>query len=524
MTTSNLLTILIFSTLAALAGLLFLRIAIRGKLISPNPHCRKCKFDLIGLDLTDPTPCPECGTTLRTNTPAITPGLRKKRKLALLASILFLLTAATGLAWPKLSTLPSIQNINIYNHFPESLLTKLATTGDQKALQTLHDRLIPGQVSDNALQKLIGHAFKLQADESVPWDQFWGDVIVYGVENGAVDNETLGKLVEGSTVHFIVAHERVGPSSDTLSYQINARSTRGEGTYQFRRNLYGGHETHWDLSMRVYRVLTDDSKVSRHGYMGTGSQYWFPFQMVGAFGSKIPIPADQDRITFRFPIEYVLSKEGVEIYRWDTELRHDVERLDSEAKYIEIESDQTVGSELIENLFISELMVPTEVVGMAKHNSIRSVSFAFAEIEHSIAEGLSLMGTINYRIDDQEIAGPSIISSLDSGYRLEIWPQYHDEEAGWLKPYIDQAEFWEKAVERGMIDVIYRPDPSLAEMNPGYKKMLGIPFIFEDVPVKVMIPEQVSSNRAGTQGMEWRYINRFSIPAPPKTGASELDD
>jgi len=404
------------------------------------------------------------------------------------------------------------------------MLTKLATTNDDKALQILHARLIPDEVSDNALQALIDHAFKLQADESVPWDERWGDVIVYGVQNGAVDYETLGKLVEESTVHFIVAHESVGPDSDTLSYQIKPQSTRGEGTHLFRRSLYGGIETNWNLSMRVYRVLTDDSEVSRHGYMGTGSMYWHPFQSVGAFGSKIPIPEDQDRIIFRFPIEYVLSENGEERYRWDTEVRHEVRRLDSEPEYIGVESDQTVGSEFIEGLLISELLVPTEVVPMAKHNSIRSISFSFAEIDHSIVEGLSLMGTFNYRIDDQEIVGPSIIASLDSGYRLKIWPQYHDGEAGWLKPYIDQAEFWDKAVERGKIDVIYRPDPSLAEMNPGPKRMLGIPFIFNDVPIKAMIPEQVSANRAGTQKMEWRYINRFSNPVPPKTGASELDD
>jgi len=349
-------------------------------------------------------------------------------------------------------------------------------------------------------------------------------VIVYAMYVDLLDSETIGKIAEDSMEQYMVAHERIGPDSDMLLYQIKGRETRGVGNRQFRLSLYDGHETHWDLDIRIFGAITDDSKINRYGSMGTGLNYWYPFQSIGAMTTNAPIPVGKDHIVFRIPIEYVLSENGEERHRWSVELRHEVVRLGSEPEYIEVETNQAVGSDVIEGLFISELMVPTDVVEMAKHNSIKSTTFLFATIENPIAEDLSLMGTIHYRIDDQEIAGQSIIAFLDSQYCLGIGPQYSGGESGWLKPYIDQIEFWERAVQRGKIDVVYRPDPSLAEMNPGHKKILGIPFIFKDVPVKGLIPEQVSTNRAGVEGMEWRYINRFSNPAPPKTGAEALDE
>src|SRR5437763_4912226 len=78
---------IVISGLILVAGAAMLVYALRGRAIDNHPICRKCGFDLFGLDAS--TRCPECGAELSAQ--AIRLGHRAVRRLHLVFGILLIL-------------------------------------------------------------------------------------------------------------------------------------------------------------------------------------------------------------------------------------------------------------------------------------------------------------------------------------------------------------------------------------------------------------------------------------------------
>ncbi|MFK7759295.1 MAG: hypothetical protein AB8C13_05040 [Phycisphaerales bacterium] len=506
---SSLFIVLIYASVSAVAGVILLRIGIQGKRVSTSPHCRSCKFDLGGLDLSNPTNCPECGGGVSDSSKTVRDGLYKKRPWIILLAMMFLLVSVTGFAWPKLSKLPSIQSVDVYDYFPESLLVRLATTGDENALQTIHDRLIPNKVSDKALQSLIDHTFKLRADLSIPWDERWGDVLLYGMHSNLLEDSEIQQIAESSFTHELIAHSVIGPDADLQKIILSTLDTRGQGTRQFKRELFT-RSTPWSGYIKVYPILTDDSKVNRDGYMGSGIQDWVPYRNGGAFGRVIDIPLDTEEFTIRVPIRYELLLEDQVIHHWEVMLSHTVNRSETTPEYITVNQDQALETNLIKSMTMGKLSVPTDVRNMAKHESVRIRTFAFAYIEHLQIQDIALIGWIHYRLGNKEVRGREIVVDLGKHNRIGLWPKYDDGSQGWLKSYIKQEEFWGKVIEAGSVDVIYRPDPSLAQHHPGFKGLVNTPIVFESVEVKPLQTQQIQSSRKPSN-LEWIYDHSFDL-------------
>jgi len=79
----------------ALLSVVLLRLGLRGRLVTSNPVCRRCHFDLIG---SVAARCPECGAQLSLRQAVREGGLRKRRwwvlLVALLCFVLFMLFLA----------------------------------------------------------------------------------------------------------------------------------------------------------------------------------------------------------------------------------------------------------------------------------------------------------------------------------------------------------------------------------------------------------------------------------------------
>ncbi|MGJ8637657.1 MAG: hypothetical protein ACSHX5_12510 [Phycisphaerales bacterium] len=507
----SLVTVIIFATCCAILGVILLRIGVRGKLISPNPHCRKCKFDLAGHALDEPTPCPECGTTLRTNTPAITDGLQKTRKFALLASIIFLLTAMTCFAWPKLSKLPSIQNINIYNHFPESLLVKLATTGGNKALNILHDRLIPGEVSDEALQTLVSHALELQADQAAPWDQWWGDVLMYAFLEEAMTDQQLQIYLERTQTPSIYIHKEVGPNADEVYYTTRGTaSIRGEPFSNFvhewhRITQSNSPSRFWespfelDTSFLTLRLASE--KPKRHGGTSGTHTRWRPYAGAGGGGLThfVSFPLDQDEIQVIFSAEFTVRKNDTILHTWEVEIKRTVRRANYDVHFGSPITENKAVERTLSQIYVLHFPVPTQISEARRHEGTRNswVSFqinagqgAGGELEHD------LLGTISVQVAGLEIPFQDV--SLTTNTRLGIAPG-----PDYLSYFEENPIFWAHAIETGMVDVIIRPRPDLLESRPMVESFINRPIIFRDVPVQVLTP--TLNTQSGAQSQQWMW-------------------
>ncbi len=518
MISSNLFTILVFSITSALLGVFLLRIAIRGKLLSPNPHCRKCRFDLQGLDHTKPTPCPECGTTLRSNTPAITQGLRKTRKIVLLASILFILTAATGFAWPKLSNLQSIQNINIYNHFPEPLLTKLATTGDTKALQTLHDRLIPGEVSDKALQTLIDHAFILQADESATWDKRWGDVLMYAMLEDRLPTDQLDLFLRASKEIVIAAHEQVGPQEEIVHFRVGTRTTGAFENdsgfiHKWKNQSSGFADSGRKLALRLHTfqhsVARNDNPVIQNPRGGIGSESGF-YLHKGSSGSwvlKEEFSTSESELKITFIVDFELFAGEELVHQWEEELTHVFERIDTPIQRMSPAQNQDEINDFVHSIHVDRVSVPIKLGEASKHKRTQFFGYGAMNLSAKNEHQISLIGSVYFKL------GEFTTPPLESVFAF-VPDQYHSKTNQYMIGFgqngiqfmKNNKLFWIQAVLKGSVDVVIVPDIDAYTTRPDVTKYLDTPIIFRDVPIERYEPVYGSvQDQDGNRWEEWRW-------------------
>ncbi len=137
--------------LLGIPGVLLLVWGIRGRRVGAEPRCRKCEYDLTGLDhLT----CPECGTDHAERPPRV--GSRKRRKGAIVVG-LGVLACAGGLGFA--GTRP----INWYSHMPVRLLLWLAEGGDSAGFKELSRRATRGALSADQASEVVDICLAKQA-------------------------------------------------------------------------------------------------------------------------------------------------------------------------------------------------------------------------------------------------------------------------------------------------------------------------------------------------------------------------
>ncbi len=533
----SLVTVIIFATCCAILGVILLRIGVRGKLISPNPHCRKCQFDLAGHALDEPTPCPECGTTLRTNTPAITDGLQKPRKFALLVSVIFLLTAMTGFAWPKISKLPAIQNINIYNHFPESLLVKLATTGDDDALQILHDRLIPGTISNSSLQKLIAYAFKLQADDSVPWDERWGDVIVYAILTDQIDHSARNEYFESMIVPVVHQHERMRASDNTFMTKLLLyRPERGSCASNWTNGVK------WDGVTRPpgpgllevhtqYSILVESQgKPIRSGQTTSSTRGgWSSASLVVSTAiAQRNLEPEHKVIDVNYGCQLTVLLDGTPLHEWSIERRSQTVRDEDDVLYAKPVNESEAINSLVSSVFMSGFVIPEKIHLVINEPSMQSMAISPGGIQSTTSSTVGLVGTLSVRDQDTEIQIAQTASIPLNNPEISQHVGLHP--MGWtyqirsgamrygLTDFMRDQAFWGKVLQRRTVDVVFRPDPSMLAEFPEIKEYLDHVVIFYDVPIGLKTPKFIE------QQQSWGWESRTNVQSEHVYGELHRDD
>ena len=183
----------------SLFGLLLLVLGVRGKRIDDHPLCRKCKYDLVGTAQL-PTKCPECGSELSKNR-ATRIGNRKRKRVVLAIGLIIFTTSLTmtGLfGWAQ------AKNFDWYPFKPLWLLSNEAMhtvprSQVNKPQREIHRRLADDKLSDRQIDGLVEKALKLQADQSIKWDLFWGDIIEDAWLKGKVSEDKFQKYLTTAT-------------------------------------------------------------------------------------------------------------------------------------------------------------------------------------------------------------------------------------------------------------------------------------------------------------------------------------
>lgn len=506
-------------------GIFTLFLALRGRLISNNPHCHGCKLDLIGLELNQDSICPECGKSIVPDTPTIQIGLRKRRPLIAALALMLIFAGGVGIAWPKISQMPSIKNIDWYAKFPEPILLKLEARSDKKALQTLHDRLIPGTLSDDGLQTLITRSFAMIDDETIAWDERWGDVLIYALLSEKMTQEQVHQYFERAFEVKVDFYSEIGHDVEQTSYMTHVGGAdRGGSETNFRydwartRNANGM----WGELDSPYQHKVEsnlpykpglDAKSGGAGMSGNidlnEDMQWIPYsQNSTGTGSSIPLDLEMDEFDFVFSFTIEIYKNRELYHEWTKRIVHHVTRVDH-PQYQQFADDPTEVKILVESMSMSPIQIPTNLEEAFLHEDLLSRRPSLSAINTTLDSEHGLLGELFFRVGDQELIFQKVrftgkpnwsmaLTSTSSGWTREN---------SWLNYFTDSQAFWKQVLEAGKVDVIYRPRPEDGIDAPAIKSMVNVPIIFRDVPVIKIIPKKATyTDRAtGEEYQEWRF-------------------
>lgn len=192
-------------------GIGLLAIGMRGRLVSAHPHCRRCRFNLIGLARDGPDPrCPECGAAL--NMPgSIRAGLRRRRPFMAWIGVLLTLVPIGLLG----SVVVIRSQSNIHALKPDFWLMFEAqrslpgTIGGQ--LSELISRMQAGKLSGSDTAALIARALEVQADPNPGggWNSGWGDILDLAAISGLLSDDQLRQSARNAPRWSQLGRERI---------------------------------------------------------------------------------------------------------------------------------------------------------------------------------------------------------------------------------------------------------------------------------------------------------------------------
>lgn len=206
-----------------LCGVVLLAVGIRGRLVNTHPHCRRCRFDLVGHTSPDGSwsgrVCPECGSDLAA-AGAIRIGIRAARRPALfagLAILLFVGLVSGGAIWTI------ARGTNAYVKAPTWLLIRglgvLKANQTDLAAQELRARNVAGLLSNSNRHAIAEAALRVQGDVSLPMSIELGKFIEDVHTAGQLSSEQWNAYLDHAEVLSLSVRPKIA-SGDPLPMEL----------------------------------------------------------------------------------------------------------------------------------------------------------------------------------------------------------------------------------------------------------------------------------------------------------------
>lgn len=515
--------ILIFSGFVILAGIVLFRKAIKGKLVSDHPHCRSCKFDLLGLELDRYNVCPDCGQPTIPDTPMVLHGLHKRRTIMAMLAITLIFSGCLGIAWPKVSQLPAIKNIDWYAKFPESVLLKLESGGDKNALQTINDRVVDGSLSTEGFSIMIERAFANEADSTVEWDKRWGEILYQGCVQGIMSDDQVDTYITSYLDVQYTIHDFVAQRSDGIA---------AKEYESFGRNRYPatvGGPTGYSIQSTLMSWGIDTVKP----YFERLNKYHSPREvhvstMGGSYGSSSGTMRIRPRRSRWLELERGTTVQAyieyeVDIFTADTQVlvSSHRNRVEHDVQVVSKLLSHSVKPELVpgiaSKLQCFQINIPRDPVQAKGYKRIADYEPALVRIQIQGADiDAGLLGTIWFNngireIKLNEIKLNNLKKSTQYGIRTDF--KFGENGQSWLDYFIEDQPFWDQVVQDQQITIIYRADSSLLEKYPFTDYIVDTDIVWRDVPVNVLSVGKQNVQRNGVITQEWRLVNEAEIDA-----------
>lgn len=483
---------LVIATSLTVFALLLLVFALRGRIVERGVFCRRCKFNLAGIERTAPgARCPECGRMISKGRPPRRLLRVRSKVVGSLAGLLLLI--AIVLAGVSLSG----NTPEVFKHMPDRIVVYSAIWGSDPALDELLTRSgRTPSISDGLWDATLGHALVLQANEAVAWDPRWGEVLYIGALNERMSDEQLARYVMTMDRFTFDTRKRVRAGTQKTTLLIRTKSSRGNAissgpisvqrTLRLTRVELAGHET--QLNPR-----------------GSGLALPFPVRSMGAGMTKsllmsrhIDLTSDGAEPvageTLPIAIEYTitLTREGQDssFHEYHGRIERKIEIVPHDTEIVS-RTKPMAGSagEFARKFGIPDIGVTDPMATQSRMNKLDALIIFNMKLE---PRDLPIAYRVIFRSDageeyeiDTIVDGPASNTS-HFGYMVNA-SGLDEQEHGRL---LRAAQIM---LDQGHATLIFRTSPDLAADTPTIDEVLDLDLIFERIPVIASPPGQFSN-------------------------------
>jgi len=482
---------IIFSIVLVVLGFVIFLLAMRGRVVVRGAFCKKCRFDLAGLEIeTDGAKCPECGRGVgdRADRRVV---LRRKSRWGLgLASILLLGGVGTLGFWASGNA--SV----ILKPMPDWAVVGLTEMGMDAALDELVVRVsrVPNPMSGSQMSKAIEAGLAHQADVVAAFDPRWGEVLYVACVERYMSGEQLKQYMLLGVSSDVLIRDRVHQGAKKVDAlmkitpaRINAITGGYTGYSVSRKWVADGvvdqRARKWSSSFGPSALV---SAPNGGWWTNSASTPIVPTggALNGKVGSKLVVYAEYDLILSAASDQYPASlnipaqelEDELVLGRFRVE--HEVEIIDRDEPIVPVVDDPELARRTSEAMGISTIrlikVLPEPEAG--GRTTVLSMS------THSLNLPTNIAFRAYARLDDgQEIRIGQWTTKGTGGDFLSgiSWAADNSN----AQSHAQTRATLDKMIEQGRVDVIFRTDASLAESTPEIQEVIDLTMIFADVPI-----------------------------------------
>ena len=480
-----------------LLALLIFIFAWRGWVVARGQFCKKCRFDLAGLDLDSlDVRCPECGRQVH-NEAARREILRRSSRLGLVVAGALLLASA-GILWFGVSGKGGM----VLGMFPDSTVFWLNDLGVDEALDEVVVRVsrTSQRMDDAYLVRAIEDALAHQADLEQVWDPRWGEVLSVMFGNPLMTDEQMAQYIANGIEITAEIRDRVEQGAEGVSYKITTSTGRISALnfnnmryYIFKKPIECGVVGGAPFAYPQYAGAGENLVI---GNFGSSSSSWDGtiYPAMGEFEAK---PGTVVDVYVEYELRYS-SMGGKSFSAGRHRIEQSVLILAPDEPIVPAFDNPALAEQVCKAISVSTVRVIQDVYDadpMRGHSvlAIRTqfepmaVSTAF-DVFLRFADGEEInIGGMIYHDPDQQYGG-GILTWPGGIFTNEV-----------RTPTISIVE---RLKAEGRVDVLLRTNPRLADDIPGIERVLDVSLEFLDIPVEIVDKEfglQKSASKAEEQ-------------------------
>ncbi len=479
----------------------------RGRIVDRGVYCRKCRFDLDGIDRAKPDACcPECGSDI-TKPTSTRPTLRRKRWGALVPGVLLMLAGVvlTGVLLTNntariMAVLPDRVVLSMHRMGFESAFTEIATN----RLVRLNNPL-----SDETWDGLIADAIAHQQNTNAAWDPRHGEVLANALIDGRLKEDQISDYIRRAIATFSRFPKSIRHGTDLAGLEVIHSSSKRVSALNPMSTV-----THQNEQIMIWTTIKRAGLVEPEYASEIDSTSGGMFSIPGTFGrsmggsgARVPLgdldwsqvePGSEPTFFADYEIVVKTTPSNHEVVRWSQTDTGTVSVLPADAELVKLNTDPEIIESFRSNPHarVSPLYIPSPEERNAYGSVIVPLEFDFVNSELPVALAGDLYVVHNGR--EVRVCGISTSASQGIGIRMLTWTLPADEG-------VDEAELQEW-LEAGTVTLEYRPNRSIAEDTHNIREILGVPLRFSDVPVTDEQPPR--------QGYSYTPADNESIARP----------